>query len=112
MVIAGNTSSGSLQPAWEVSNLFLTNSGTLQQHNLPLVAGNTIGNAIVAASGTAAVIVQADTAGVFGNIAQYGGQPYDLWLAGDHETSSGNTWDNWQISAVNTSLRLTPTPPC
>ena len=104
VVIANNTISGSLRPALQVSNIYLTNAGTggLQQHNV-VVTGNTIGNAMVAASGTAAVIVQADSAGVFGNTVEYGSQPYDLWLAGDDETSSGNIWDDWQVAAVDTA---------
>ncbi len=103
-VVADNTISGSLQQALQVSNINVTNVGTagLQLQNV-VVTGNTIGNAIVPAGNIAAVIVQAQGAGVFGNTVQYGSQRYDLWLAGDDETSSGNIWDDWQVGAVNTA---------
>jgi hypothetical protein len=65
------------------------------------VAGNTIANALIG-SGNAAIMLEAQNAGLFDNSVMFGAAPWDVWDAGATVESAGNTLDNWLTAATRT----------
>ena len=101
-LVAGNTLSGSMgDPEIEVSNPgFAAPSGAGWQVQDATIAGNTITNATIA-SGNAAIMLEAQDAGIFDNTVLFGSAPADLWDAGSTVDSAGNTLDNWLIASTS-----------
>ena len=99
-VIFANTLNGSMGAA----ELSLSRVGTAGYplHDI-IVANNTLTNATIRNAATAALVVAADTAGIFGNTVLYGSAPYGLWDAGNAVTSGGNVLSNWKTAALTTT---------
>ncbi len=102
-LVAGNTLSGSMgNPEIEVSNPgFAAPSGAGWQVQDATIAGNTITNATIG-SGNAAIMLEAQDAGIFDNTVLFGSAQWDVWDAGSTVESAGNTLDNWLVAAART----------
>src|SRR4029079_17536657 len=101
--VAGNALSGSMGNAEvEVADPgFAAPSGAGLQIRNAAIAANTITNAAIG-NGNAAIMLEAQNAGIFGNTVMFGSAPWDLWIAGSTVESAGNTLDNWRIAATRT----------
>jgi len=92
-----NLISGSIGPeAITISDMTLANPRTaaLQVQNAILLY-NTVSNAEVSNSGTAAIVVQAQGGEIVGNTVEYGSKPYDLWVADSSILSTPNILNDW-----------------